>query len=439
MTRDEIVDAIHVTLRDRMELPHLEGFHPDARLNEDLYLDSVLIMQLFLNLELDCGLMAPEEAISRQDVATVADFAALFEVDAEDTEASTEQAGAAPAGVHGEDYVDINVHCVVSCLCHALKQAPGIDHRPFYFSVWDADFSVSEMFALAYHSAGIEHGFFLSWYHRLYGVEVREWFDKRRSKLDNLSTLLHLLETRQPTQSVMVMLDMFHLPERENKFNQNPFPHYLMLETTADPAVWRVLDPDFRWEGEIAREKVINAILQPTVAGGLTFDRADVRVPRDDDLAAYFEACFQPDANRLTDAVRRIVTAHLDGKGGVRLADLGEALRELPVILIRKYAYEHGFAFFWRAMKLPDAEFDVWCDEIETLIREFRAVHYLVMKLAKTGDREIGPALMEKLVGLNAIEFRIKAKMAELFGLWCAARGLGERHDRGQLRMGAGR
>jgi hypothetical protein len=47
----------------------------------------------------------------------------------------------------------------------------------------------------------------------------------------------------------MVMLDLFHLPERENKFNQNPFPHYLMLEKTDDPRVWQVNDPDFRWEG----------------------------------------------------------------------------------------------------------------------------------------------------------------------------------------------
>ena len=55
----------------------------------------------------------------------------------------------------------------------------------------------------------------------------------------------------------MVMLDMFHLPERENKFNQNPFPHFLMLEKHEAPSLFRVLDPDYRWEGEIARDTVL--------------------------------------------------------------------------------------------------------------------------------------------------------------------------------------
>ena len=33
---------------------------------------------------------------------------------------------------------------------------------------------------------------------------------------------------------------MFHLPERENKYNQNPFPHYVIIELTEDPDLWHL-------------------------------------------------------------------------------------------------------------------------------------------------------------------------------------------------------
>lgn len=76
--REAVVEAIGRLLREEMHHPHLDGFGPDARLNEDLYLDSVQLLQLMLALEMTLGLSVPEEAISRQDIATVADLAALL-------------------------------------------------------------------------------------------------------------------------------------------------------------------------------------------------------------------------------------------------------------------------------------------------------------------------------------------------------------------------
>jgi hypothetical protein len=236
--------------------------------------------------------------------------------------------------------------------------------------------------------------------------------------------MIELLETKNPSEYVMVMLDLFHLPERENKFNQNPFPHYLMLENTEDPAIWMVLDPDFRWEGRIEKEKVINAIMQPTVAGGFVFDAADIRKPRDADLRDYFLACFHEDENLLTRATRDIVQAHLEKRDGVQLSDLSVALRELPVLSIRKYALEHGFAFFWRSMKLANAEFDVICDDIEALIQEFKALHYAVMKLGQTGDSGHAAQVFAKLDTLDAKERDLKRRLAQTYRVWCDARSL---------------
>lgn len=420
MTSEETLEAIHTVLGQQMMHPHLDGFGPDARLNEDLYLDSVLILQIFLNLELEYGLSVPEEAIARQDVQTVADLVALYQPKPVATVIPSFPltGGTTDEGVHGEAYYDIKVHCFVSCVCDGLKRQ-GLDHRPFYFGVWDAKFAVSDRFQLLYHAPEITQEFFRSWFQRLYGVTVREWYDPQISKSDNLAVMIDLIHRRPDTGSVMVMLDMFHLPERENKFNQNPFPHYLMLQETVDPDTWFVHDPDYRWEGELARDKVIHAVMQPTVGGGYVFDNAEARAPAAEDLKAFFEACFVADSNPLVDCVREVVAAHLEGRGGIELCDLAAAVRELPVITIRKYAYEHGFAFFWRALKLPAREFEGWCDEIEALVQALKTLHYDCMKLSQTGERALAAAVFERLAEADRIEAKLKGKLAEIFDLWC--------------------
>lgn len=423
MKRETVVEAIGTILREEMNHPHLDRFGPEARLNEDLYLDSVQLLQLMLSLEMNLKLSIPEDAISRQDVSTVTDLAALLAPGAQDERAAAPEAPS--EGVHGAMPYDLKIHCFVSCLCDGLKTR-GIDHRPFYFLIWDAEFAITDGVRLAYHSDAMDHESFRYWFERLYGVPLAAWYDHSRSKDENVATLLERLERRAPDECIMVMLDMFHLPERENKFNQNPFPHYLLVALTEDPALWQVRDPDFRWEGVIERDKLLNAIRQPSVAGGYRFDPSLGHPPADADLAAFFEACFRPDSNPLIDAARAIVSAHAEGRGGLSLADVGEALRELPVITIRKWAYEHGFAFFWRALAWPDGEFQRICDEVEVLVNGLTALHYAVLKLAKTEDRAQVALVLAKLDELDAVEFSLKRQLGDAYEAWREARpGLG--------------
>jgi acyl carrier protein len=420
ITRDSMIAAIGSVLRDQMRHPHLDRFGPDARLNEDLYLDSVQILQLILELETRLGLPVSEEVINRQDIATVAALAALLVPDAPAGSIPAAAPEAPSEGVHGEMPYDLKIHCFVSCVCDGLKKR-GIDHRPYYALIWDAEFAITDASRLAYHSQVMDHEAFRYWFERLYGVPLESWYDHSCSKEDNVATLLRLLEQRGSSECVMVMLDMFHLPERENKFNQNPFPHYLMLELTDDPAIWRVRDPDFRWEGAIERDKLLNAIRQPTVAGGYRFDPSLAHAPRDDDLAAFFDACLRLDSNPLIDATRAIVLAHAEGRGGLGLADVGEALRELPVVTIRKWAYEHGFAFFWRALRWPDKDFQAICDEIEILVNGLTALHYAVLKLAKAGDPALVAPVLAKLDELDSVEFSVKRQLAAARNAWRSA------------------
>ncbi|MCG7814367.1 DUF6005 family protein, partial [Alteromonas sp. MCA-1] len=226
----------------------MQKFSPRARLNEDLYIDSVLLMQLLIHLELNHDIEIPESAISQEDVNTVETLAhfILSYQQTNNIEVSD--------SVDEVPFEDIKVHCFVSCLCECIKASPKVDHRPFYFGVWDAEVVVNKDHMLAYHDESISHDFFIQWYKEIYGVEVSSWYNNEQTKAQNIANLERLLNDATPSQNIMVMLDMYLLPERENKFNQNPFPHYVMLKKTEDTERWLMMDPDFRWEGEVKRK-----------------------------------------------------------------------------------------------------------------------------------------------------------------------------------------
>ncbi|PMN89199.1 DUF6005 family protein [Enterovibrio norvegicus] len=410
MQREDIIESIRQVLAENMQSRHMDSFSESAKLNEDLYLDSVLILQLILHLELDLGLSVPEQNITAADYATVSSLADFLCRVNNKVEVVDE--------VTTEEFEDVKVHCFVSCVCESLKRN-GIDHRPFYFGVWDATFTISEDFQLQYHSDDINHEKFLSWYQRLYGVRLDSWYNENVSKRQNIQEMNVLLAQKPKTTNLMVMLDMYQLPERENKFSQNPFPHYVMLENSDDPEKLMMLDPDFRWEGLLDRERIFNAIAQPSVAGGYAFDEQGLKHAAPEDVKAYFEACFIGTSNPLTEAIRTILNAHISGAHGVSLSALNFALREIRVIAVRKYAYEHGFAFFWRALGLVDDDFERWCDVIEELIQTYSSIQYQIMKLAETKDLSLQVGIYALLNKQNKTEMRIKKRLHEVYGDWC--------------------
>ena len=421
-TRERVIAAIETVLRDRLANRHMAKFGPDAALGRDLALDSLMTMNLLLHLETDHGLVAPETAIATRAAETVSEFAGLFLTDADAAE--PEPAPVTPRrapdeaarreGVHGEDYVEIKVHCFVSCVADAIKRVPGLDHRPLFFGVWDAPFIATDA-AIRYHEPGMDQEFFRVWSERLYGLRIHPWYDAGASKAENIATMRELLAARTAEQDVMVMLDMYHLPERENLFNKNPFPHFLLLELTDDPEILLMRDVDYRWEGPMARRKVEAAIDQPSVAGGYLVDRSHAVPPSPDDLTAYFEATFRHERNPLIDAVRRVVDHHV--KRG-ELGSLAKAVSDLPLLGVRKYGYEHGLAFFWRALQRDTASFEAWCDEIEALIQGLRTLNFELLKLSRLGDGARVGIVHGLLDQLDARETRIKDATAEAFAAW---------------------
>lgn len=311
----------------------------------------------------------------------------------------------------------IKVHCFVSCVCEAIKKSTQADHRPYYFGVWDADFDVMEDGTITYHSTRIDHTFFRTWYEMLYGIKLNEWYDPLKSKHKNIEEMLRLLEGKSDDEYLMVMLDLSKLPERENKFHHSPFPHYVMLEKTEHEDEWMMLDPDFRWEGVLPKDRILQAIDEPAVGGGYLFDASQVITPGSETVEAYFNTCMKLHENPILDAVKSIVTSYTEGEREP-VSKLSKVLKQLPVLAIRKYAYEHAFAYFWNELKLDEDEFEAWCDEIEKLERGFTTIQYRAMKYAKTEDPAVAETIFQKIDELQALESRIKQGLQESFEAW---------------------
>ena len=70
-TREELYQAVYDILKHKLNIPTWQSFQESARLNEDLYLDSIMILQLILHLELDLGLNIPDDMLVPKDFRTV--------------------------------------------------------------------------------------------------------------------------------------------------------------------------------------------------------------------------------------------------------------------------------------------------------------------------------------------------------------------------------
>lgn len=431
MQRTDVIDAIHSILSEKLNIPRIAAFNDQARLNEDLYLDSVLLLQLLLNLEQEMNLQIPDTALNKDDFKTVSSLSdfVLEEYLRQSGESSEEIGTVDNKQQPTEEFEDIKVHCFVSCVCDLIKKSSELDHRPFYFGVWDADIIIDNQGGLNYHSDDISHQFFIDWYQQLYGVELHSWYQPNKSKAENITVLLELLENKSEDQRLMVMLDMYRLPERENKFNQNPFPHYVMLEESVDPEKLLMLDPDFRWEGELDKAQVLYAIESNAVAGGYLLSGADIKPYSLVSIRDYFLACFTGDKNPVTDIVRTVINRHTT-KDGCSPALLTPALAQLPVLSIRKYAYEHALAFLGLGSTLSEDEFESWCEVIEQLVTGYKLIHYRAMKIAdqyqlgQAPDQVLLKEIHDLLDQQDHREFRIKQRLWQLFEFWCEQSGV---------------
>lgn len=396
-TPDGAIDTIRAILSGPMACPRMTAFGPEARLGPDLGLDSTALMSLMLHLE-DAGIPMPEAAFDQAPDMTIGTMAHML-------------SGTTPAT---EEPVDIKVHCVVSSFCQALKDKGGIDHRPMYLGLWDGQIVVDDRNRLSYHATDIDHGFYLHWFRHLFGITVTRWYDEAAGKAENLSRLDRQIAAWQPGRYIMPMVDMFLLPQRENKFAQDPFPHYALIEPTDTADEWLMRDPDFRWEGRLPAHDLRRAFARDTVAGGFAFSTVGAHPASRAAITEMFHATFDPARMPLIDALDDILAAH----EGANRADLEPALREVPVIAIRKYAYEHAFAIFGDIEGDDRDAFEECCDRIAALHAGFGTVQRRAVAYARKGRGPDLSAARSELARLRDLESGIKSDLLQWFERW---------------------
>ncbi|MEN3794264.1 DUF6005 family protein [Fulvimarina sp. MAC3] len=410
ISQPTLLDTIRCVLAEEIRHPNMDRFAMAARLREDLGIDSVVLMELFVRLETGHGYEVPQAALDGARLITVGDLllhlgsgAAALDLSprrappVDPERGLTEAAG--EDGVHGEMPMDIKVHCFASCLCDGLKKR-GIDQRPFYAAIPDAEIAVDENGRLRYHAGFMDHETFRSGFQELYGGRVTD--------IVEASALLSHLDAGSATIDVMAMVDLHRLPERENPFDRDPFPHYVLIEATDDPSTVLMRDVDFRWEGPIARDRLRSAMESPHVSGGFLIDHTQSRQPSPSEGGAFVAQRLAGDGLQLSSTLRTIIDRHV---GEDRLGDLTEAVAELAILVIRKYAYEHVFAYLWRGLGRDTAGFDFWADEIERLVQGLRLVQLDISKLAVDTRAETVGAIHERLDQLDGIEIAIRDEL----------------------------
>lgn len=411
-----LIETMRHVLAEEIRHPNMDRFAMAARLREDLAIDSVVLMELFVRLETGHGVEVPQTALDGARLITVGDLLMHLGSDAAGLDLSHRQPPAVEVGlgqdeardgdgVHGDMPMDIKVHCFASCLCDGLKRR-GIDHRPFYAAIPDAEIAVDEKVRLRYHAGSMDHAAFRSGFEMLYGGQV--------TRIADAPALLAALDTQSAAIDVMAMVDLHRLPERENPFDRDPFPHYVLIEETEDPSAVLMRDVDFRWEGPIARDRLLNAMKSPHVSGGFLIDHTNSRQPSPSKGGRFVAAHLSAGGLALSSALRAILDRHLAED---RLGDLAEAVSELSILVIRKYAYEHVFAFLWRGLSRDTASFDFWADESERLVQGLRAVQLDMNKLAMEKDAETAGRIHERLDLIDAIEKAIRDELTAAAGL----------------------
>ncbi|MFD2672398.1 DUF6005 family protein [Marinicrinis sediminis] len=326
----------------------------------------------------------------------------------------------------------IKVHCMLSCLCESLKRYSDVDYRPLYFGVWDAAFGVNGRGALSYYDKGDDFQAYRQGFEDLYGIRVQSWNEKllesRPEKWHeqqpvisgSASRLQQLMADREETDMIMAQIDLSRLPERENKFNLSPFPHYVMLFPSRHPAQWLMFDPDFRWEGLLDKTQIMAALLENEAGGGYCWNMSQVKRPATDTLKDYVGAAVSHDSNPLTDYLRHLLTQARDGKeGSVPIHELGETIKQLHVLVIRKWGYDYALMYFHDELELPRDHYEHWAQHIRDVVQAYTTFQFGTTKMSILQQPDMMADLLRQLDDLEQLEQRLKLEMERLFLNWC--------------------
>ena len=97
---------------------------------------------------------------------------------------------------------------------------------------------------------------------------------------------------------------------------------------------------------------------------------------------------------------------------------LDGVVKQLPVLAIRKYSYEHALMYFIEQSETQSADFDHYAGLVEQIVKGFNNVRYQSVKMAMTGNKALLSSIMARLDEMNRTETMVKHELYRLYRLW---------------------
>ncbi|MNR09471.1 hypothetical protein D3C85_1256730 [compost metagenome] len=180
-----------------------------------------------------------------------------------------------------------------------------------------------------------------------------------------------------------------------------------------------MLAADMKWEGTVSREQLIHSFVQNAFPDGFYIDAPHIQQPTPENVIAYFYDAFYLDRNELVTGLRTLVARLTEDPA--KISSLGDALKHLYVIVIRKYGYDYALMFFHDELQLPRDHYEYWAQQIRDLVQAFNTLQFLAVKMSLTGGTKQLTSILETLNKAEAIERGIKSELERELNLWSAA------------------
>jgi hypothetical protein len=306
------------------------------------------------------------------------------------------------------------VHCLVDCYASIIKETCQLDYRPLYIGIWNAHFDVSEK-GISYFHDSMDPYDWPGRFQLLYGKSIENWFVLTSAKRHNFSTLVKLINNREPHKVIVILIDLYYL-SYSNQYGLKHSPHYVIVKHRSEHN-WYIIDPYFNWQGYISHIDMWNAFGFENYGAGIIVDTSLIHAPEYPIVARCFEQEMALSPSRLLVEVERFIRTSIINNGGYAPDKLFDAVQAAGVLSKRFGGYIYVFQYFAESSNV-DAE--VFNSAVEQLIKAWEKLMLAVARfqiLKKEVDLQ---AFAEKMAHLYQLEMRVKMLLNEVFISWRA-------------------
>jgi petrobactin synthase len=304
------------------------------------------------------------------------------------------------------------LHCLINCIVHII--APKVDYRPFLFGNWDAPLGYTKDGYITYYSYTITDKKYFDDYRNLYGDGVSIWYDRRKTKGENLEILKSQLINKNGQQFNLVQVDLYHLFYERGSYHRKHQPHFLIINAYS-PNGWEVTDPYYLWEGIVPESDFSRAFIENPFGGGLTMDRSGIREADPASVARQFENNMQLKEYPLVDAFKNYIMELIAKNKPFEMEILETVLSQLKVLYKTKISYSYAYSYFADALQ---QSVQSQTELVDKYLNYWSTVTFLALKSCMTKQKDLLIPLLDKINHLYTQEKEIKEGLWTIYECW---------------------